>query len=357
MMGNPIRLSKLESLKNYEVHKENYNIKLDANESFLAPPKRLLDKFKEILSDIEINRYPDSDSEQLRKLYAQFCNVKESNVIVGNGSDELIHVIINGVLKKGEKILTLKPDFSMYKFYTSLIEGNVIELELDENMKISTDRIIEKAAEEDVKIIIFSNPNNPTGSVLPNEEILKIVKGSNALVVVDEAYNEFYGQTMIDNIDEFDNLVVLRTASKAIGLAAARLGFLIAREELIFKIIRAKSPFNVNGLTQALGEIVLSERGIISENVRNIISEREYLFNQLIKIEEASADERLFKVYPTEANFVYLKTEKAEEIHRKLLDMSISIRIFNSENLRITVGSHNENKVLITALNRILEVR
>lgn len=356
MVGRQIQFSKLESIKNYESNKERYNVRLDANESFLPIDEKLLNKFKEKISEIDIHRYPDSDSETLRKLYAEYCGVTESNVIVGNGSDELIQVIINGALVKGEKVLTLKPDFSMYKFYTSLVEGDIIELELNNDMEITADKIIEKAAEGNAKIIIFSNPNNPTGSVLSCEEIIKILNSCNSLVVVDEAYYEFYGQTMVDYINQFDNLVVLRTSSKAMGLAAARLGFLIAKETLISKIVKAKPPYNVNALTQTLGEIVLGERRLIAENVKNIIVEREYLFDQLKKLESKINNEKRFRIFPSKANFIFIKSNTGEEIYRKLLEMSINIRIFKDKSLRITAGSREENNTLISALNNIMEV-
>jgi histidinol-phosphate aminotransferase len=356
-MERVIEFPKLEAIKNYEANKVKYNNRLDANESFIPIDQRLLNKFMEKLGEIELHRYPDSDSEALRALYADYCGVDKSNIIVGNGSDELIQVIINGVLRKGDKLLTFKPDFSMYRFYTNLVEGDVVELELDENMETTAEKIINKAVEENIKLIIFSNPNNPTGSALPNKEIIKIVENCNALVVIDEAYYEFYGETMVDYINEFDNLVVLRTSSKALGLAASRLGFLIAKAALVSKIVRAKAPYNVNALTQALGEIVLNERRLIEENVKNIIAEREYLFQQLKKIEGNLKNEKFFKVFPSKANFIYIKSCCSEKIYRRLLEMSINIRIFKDNSFRITAGSDEENKALIDGLNKILEVK
>lgn len=355
-MDLAIEFSKLDKIKNYEANNKKYDIKLDANESFISLPEELLNKYKNMLNEIDFQRYPDPDSEQLGRFYADYCNVSQYNIIAGNGSDELIQVIINGVLRKDEKILTLTPDFSMYRFYTSLLEGSVVELELHSNMKITAEDIIEKANAEGVKIIIFSNPNNPTGGVLSSEEILKIVRGSKALVVVDEAYYEFHGQTMVDYIDKFENLIVLRTCSKAMGLAAARLGFLIGNKDLVFKIKKGKSPFNVNALSQALGEVILSERELIHENINAIIIERDFLFNELKGIEKALGSERIFKVFPSRANFIYLQAEKAQKIFERLSEMSIAVRFFDSGNLRITVGNRRENRGFISALKGILEV-
>jgi histidinol-phosphate aminotransferase len=354
-MGTVIQNSKLSSIKAYEIDREKYEIKLDANESFLSFPMELREELKNRLMNVEFNRYPDPESEEVCRLYAEYCGVKPSNVLSGNGSDELIQIIVNGFMSKEEKILTFAPDFSMYKFYTSIMEGKIVELSLDENMKIDGDKVIERANQEHVKIVIFSNPNNPVGVVVPREDILKIVENCNALVVVDEAYFEFYGESVVDCINQYENLIVLRTCSKAVGLAAVRLGFLIANEELIRTIRKVKPPFNVNALSQLAGEIVLKNSMLIGENVSAIVRERDYLFNEL-KLIENSLGKAEFRVFPGSANFAFIRTGRAEEIYSSLLERSISIRNFNNRALRITVGSRSENEALVTALKVILGV-
>lgn len=346
--------SKLDSIKPYKVDKTKYDIRLDANESFITFSEDILEEVQRKIASINFNRYPDSESEEVCKLYSEYCGAKRQNIMAGNGSDELIQIIINGFLGKDEKILTLKPDFSMYKFYSSIMEGKVIELSLNENMEIDVDKIIDKVKEERPKIVIFSNPNNPTGSVISREDIFKIVESSDSLIIVDEAYYEFYGESVIDSVDKYENLIVLRTCSKAMGMAAARLGFLIANEKLVEIIRKVKPPFNINGLTQAVGEVILSKPALIKSNIQNIIDEREYLLEKLKTI-EAQIGKEVFGMFPTGANFVYIKSNRAEEIYRKLLDESISIRSFGNGTIRITVGSREENNKLIFALKKILE--
>ena len=354
-MGTVIYNSKLDSIKPYEVDKTKYSIKLDANESFISFPKELQEQLCNIMTNLDFNRYPDASSEEICRLYAEYCGVEPKKVMAGNGSDELIQILTNAFVGKGDKILTPKPDFSMYKFYTSVMEGSVIEFPLDEELKLDVEKFIETANKEEVRVIIFSNPCNPTGGIIPREAIIKIVESCNALVVVDEAYYDFYGESVVDSIDTYENLAVLRTTSKAMGLAAMRMGFLIANEKLIYNIRKVKPPFNINSLTQAVGALILSNPQISKENVERILEERSFLVEELQSIQSAVSKES-FKIHPTKANFVYIKATDAEAIYSKLLQEDIIIRCFGNGAIRITVGSRNENIAVITALRKVMGI-
>jgi histidinol-phosphate aminotransferase len=344
---------KLDNIKPYEVDKRVFKIKLDANESFIPFPQEFYGELSDIIKAIDFNRYPDAEAEELCSLYGDYCGVSRKNVMAGNGSDELIQIITNALLGKGDKILTLKPDFSMYKFYASVIEGTVLEYSLDENLKFDLEDFIQTANREKVKIIIFSNPCNPTGGIIEREAIIKIIETCpEALVVVDEAYYEFYGETMVDCIDKYENLVVLRTTSKAMGLAGVRLGFLISNEELVYNIKKVKPPYNLNSLTQAVGVFLLKNRAASGENVERILKEREFLVEELNSLQSAVGRER-FRVFPTKANLVYIRTPEAESIYKALAEMDILIRYFPNNALRITVGSREENIAVTNGLKKI----
>ena len=226
----------LKEFKAYEAEQNNCSIKLDANESFLTLQKEIEDGLIESIKNTPLNRYPDPASKQVCSLYADYAGVDTKNVMAGNGSDELIQITINAFIDKGDKVMFLNPDFSMYGIYTKLARGVPVEFLLDEKFKFDVDKLISRVNSEDIKLLFISNPNNPTGGVIAEADLLKVIKNCNCIVVIDEAYYEFYGETVVDKINAFENLIVTRTCSKALGLAALRLGFLITNEVLIQEI-------------------------------------------------------------------------------------------------------------------------
>ncbi|WP_139905549.1 histidinol-phosphate transaminase [Clostridium thermarum] len=351
-MGKLNISEKLIKIKPYVVDKTNYSVRLDANESFLAFPEELKTDLWKALNNVMFNRYPDTDSTELCMLYGRYCGIDPKYILAGNGSDEIIQILINGFLDCGDAVLTLKPDFSMYKFFASLMGAYVLEYDLGEELEFKIEDFVRLAKDEDVKLIIFSAPNNPTGRTISREEILYIVDKVDALVVVDEAYFEFCGETVIDCITEFENLAVMRTCSKAMSLAAARVGFIIAGEKIIENFKKVKTPFNVNALSQAAAAVILRHPELIKSNVEKIISERDYLYERLVELQKRVGREK-FQIYPTKSNFVYIKSSEAKKIYESLKEKAIGIRFFG-KNLRINAGSREENDALLAALEEIL---
>lgn len=337
----------LERFKPYKAEENNLSIKMDANESFLDFPEELRSKFLESVQLTFLNRYPDPYSREVCKLYADYAKVNHENVMAGNGSDELIQIIINAFITSGDKVMALNPDFSMYSIYTKIAGGVPVEYNLDEDFKLDTEGLISKVNRQEIKILFLSNPNNPTGGVIPKETILKIIKECKCIVVIDEAYYEFYGSTMVDNIENYGNLIVLRTCSKALGLAALRLGFLITNNRVMYEIKKVKPPYNVNSITQKIGEVILSNPYVIHDNVNIILKERDYLINGL-------RNEEGIKVYSTEANFILIETQNAAQIKEKASAKGISVRSFNSERLknclRICAGKREENEAFLKSI-------
>jgi len=306
-------------------------------------------KIEKAVMEVSFNRYPDPNATELCQAFADSYSVKPGLVTAGNGSDELISVIMTSFLQKGDKVLTLAPDLSMYAFYAELAEGEILKLPKNPDFTIDIDGVISKVKAEDVKIVIFSNPCNPTSKVIKKEEVRKLIESVDALVVLDEAYMDFSTESLLAEVEEYDNLIILRTCSKAVGMAAIRLGFAIANEKLTRVLKAVKSPYNVNSVTQAIGEAILSDKEYLKAGIARINASRDELFSELKLVEKANPDE--IEIIAAEANFVYLKSEKAVKIFEYLMENSVVVRCFG-EYLRITAGRNYENAEVIRLIKK-----
>lgn len=343
-------MKKINSYKSVDTSK---SIRLNANEISSNLYRDSIFSMTSILSSISFNRYPENNPSSLKIAYGKYAGVEEKNIIVGNGSDEMINLIITSTISKGKKLLTLDPDFSMYEFYAGLQDGELVKIGINNNGEVNIHDLIRKGKEEKVSLIIFSNPNNPSGTVIPKSDIVRICEEFKDIpVVVDEAYYEFYGESMIDSIDIYKNLIVTRTLSKAWGLAALRVGFLIACEQKINELLKYKVPYNVNSISQSLAVIALDYREILKQHTSVVIEEREKLIESLKKIEKESCMDIVF--YPSKANFIYGKTSYKDALINGLKNKNILIRNFEDDSFRITIGTPQENKKLIEALKNIL---
>ncbi len=351
-MNNYVKKS-VRLLQPYHVEKENVDVKLDANENPYNIFEELQKDFIREIKNLNINRYPDTDSDKLRLAIARHTGLKKENVICGNGSDELIQIILNSFVDKGENVLTYSPTFTMYKTFTNIIGGNVIEVSCEDNFQVSEDEIIKQANEKKVKIIFLCNPNNPTGTLIPKKVIQNILKNTKSIVVVDEAYYEFSGETVKDWIYIYDRLIVLRTLSKAFALAGARIGYGIASEKMMNVLYRVKSPYNLNMFSQIVGKLYIEKVDFIKQHIDQIKEERTYLFEQLCKIED-------IEVFPTSSNFILIRTSQFEKILNMCKKEKIALRAFRNEDLlkdciRITVGKREENDVLLNIIRKVVQ--
>ncbi len=339
---------KIKSMQPYEPVMGDFRIRLDANESFISPSEELLDDIKNAIDALRFNRYPDPMARELCALAAAYYGVNPGLVVAGNGSDELISIILNAFTQKGDKILTLSPDFSMYAFYSGLIECSCITMPKRDDFTIDIDAVIETANKENVRIIVFSNPSNPTSIGLDPIQVKKLISSVDALVVLDEAYMDFFGQSLVKEVPAFDNLIVLRTLSKAMGMAAVRLGFSVANHTLTNAIRLAKSPYNVNAVSQAIGCAVLGHTKYIQQSITRINASRDELLGELKKLGKETG-----KITPiaADANFVFAKAVDAGELYAALMDAGILIRRFG-DYVRITAGRNLENVELINAMER-----
>ncbi|MDD2362745.1 MAG: histidinol-phosphate transaminase [Oscillospiraceae bacterium] len=345
---------KAQSLKPYDPIEGFYRIRLDANESFLLPTEEDREAMINTAASVALNRYPDPLAADLCFGFARAYGISSDYVTAGNGSDELISIIMSAFLQKGEKVLTLSPDFSMYRFYTSITENPCVTLDKNEDMTVDIDMIINTAAEQNIRLIIFSNPCNPTSLGISAKEMRRLISSTNALIVLDEAYMDFWDQSLIKEAQEYDNLILLRTCSKALGMAGLRIGFAIANSKLTSVLRSAKSPYNVNSISQAMARIVLKNRLYQTEYIETILNSRNYIIEGLRKLEE---DKLITHVYDSCTNFAFIKLNDAQGVFRHLVENGIIVRCFGDDFLRITAGTQVENTEMLRAIEDCLKRR
>lgn len=341
-------------LKAYEAQTVDGNVRMDANENPFPWPEGMHEELYNY--KFSFNRYPDGAARKLREAIANYNRVKENEVLAGNGSDELIQLVLNTFGGRGRAVLIHPPTFTMYAA-SALITGTaVVEVPLLDGFRLDTEGIMKKASEEDrVKVIILCNPNNPTGSLFPREEILCIVRNTKALVAVDEAYYEFSGETLLDQINNYPNLMIMRTFSKAFGMAALRLGYVIGNSELIADLNKVRQPYNVNSFSQQAGIIALKYVEAYQAQIAIVQKEIQFLYQELGKLPDVT-------VLPTGANFLLLSSPKAEFLAEKLSLGGFSARYFGElpflgKSLRFSSGMPEENRAFLKLFKDLTENR
>lgn len=325
---------------------------LNANENPYNPYEVIKNELIEVTKNISFNRYPNNDYISLREKYAKYIGLEKNNVLCGNGSDEMIELIISKNINKDDIILGLDPDFSMYDFYSKLNQGIIKKYKFSLN-SFDIDNFIEYGKILNPKIILFSNPNNPSGKIINNIDIEKIlIEFKDSKIVVDEAYYEFYGESMIKEVEKFKNLIITRTLSKAFGLASLRVGFLISAKENISEMIKNKVPYNINNISEQIANLCLDRIELMKNSVDKVLLERKILYKELKKIENIYEDINFYKSY---GNYIYANGKCANIIQKILLNENIIIRKFNENEIRITVGTREENLKLIKVIYKNLE--
>lgn len=343
---------KLRALTAYAPVDAGDCVRLDANESFLPLPDAALEAAKAAVESIAFNRYPDPAAGELCKAFAGYYGVKSELVVAGNGSDELISVIFSGFLLRGEAFATLEPDFSMYAQGGHLAEARHVPIRKP-GWAVDVDQAVEVCRREAVRLLIFSNPCNPTSLVLSRDEVRRLVRGlPGTLVVLDEAYMDFSNQSLLAEVEDYDNLIILRTCSKAVGMAALRLGFAVANGTLVNALRAAKAPYNVNSLSQAIGGLVLADPEPLREALNTILVSRRELLRGLAEI--GAKFPGRFLLLPGETNFAALDMEDAPQIQQTLLERGVAVR-YTGGLLRVTCGAPNENRLFLEKFAQILE--
>lgn len=342
-----IEFGKIDKIEEYKPLMGNY-IRLDANESpfdCVAEPIHL----ENVISEVLLNRYPDPTAFELCDAYAEMLGIQAGNIVAGNGSDELISIIINGLFTKGQKLTICQLDFSMYRFYAELAELNVDIFEKD-SVELNLEKLEAHMNSSGSTAVIFSNPCNPTGQHVPSEQVIAFAKRTGFFVIVDEAYMDFCGDSIIEQAIELENVIVLKTLSKLYGLAALRVGFTVSNQRIATAIRKAKSPYNINSLSMAIATHSIRNCAAQTEERRQfLIKTKDEIYSQLKVLFEAVGG----KVYKTATNFNLIEYNKADDVYKALLNQRIAIRKLGNL-LRISVGTSEENEALLQSLKQIL---
>ena len=319
-------------------------IKLDANENPYGCSPRVN---KALAAYPHFNIYPDDGQTRIRKLLAGYCGVDAKHIIAGGGSNQLIDLILRLFISPGEEVINCVPTFGIFRFSTLLCGGRVVEVPRDDSFAVDV-RAVKAAITKKTKVIFLVNPNNPSGTSVPQAGILEILE-TGLPVVIDEAYGEFSQKTMIPLLGKYPNLMILKTFSKWAGLAGLRIGYGLFPEKIADYLLKIKMPYNVN--VAALVAVEESLKGIdyLKDNVGKIIAERGRLFQELKKV-------GWLKAVPSQANFILCQVEKgdAKELKQKLQQKGILVRYFEEPRLkdyiRISVGKPEHTDALIKAL-------
>lgn len=310
---------------------------LNANESPFNPPIEVINSFKESLEQFAFNRYPDMQCEMLCEAIAKHFNVLKEQVTCGVGSDELLEVTFRAALEVNDKVLSFSPSFSMYRVFADLALAKFIEVKFNDDLTFCCDNMLKAIKKENPKLIMICSPNNPTGAFLSEQDIIKIVECSNALVLLDLAYIDFADEDYTYLATQYDNLIVYRTFSKALALPSIRVGYAISKKTNIDMINAVKAPYSVTGLSLILATKAIENYNLYENNINIIKNERDKLYTIL--------KEGGFLVYPSKANFLYLKLN--DQIYNDLVENKIYIRKFKNDFYRITIGSVIENIELL----------
>lgn len=343
----------LVTLPTYTVEEKEWAVKLDANESPVNLPPLVQEKVISKLSFLAFNRYPEMGMIGLREQIAREFNLMIDNVIIGSGSSEILLALCQALGGAANSIVYPTPSFSMYGIYVKMADSKAVPVPLNEDFSLDRDKIIAAAQASKASLIMLCNPNNPTGNVMPPEDIEYILEKADCPVAVDEAYYEFYGQSAAGMLGKYKNLIITRTFSKAYGLASARVGYMLASAELIAAVGKVMMPYHVNALSLAAAEVVYQMRDEFSAGIELAIAER----NRVAEALQAIAG---ITVYPSEANFILIKTCCSKALNAYLADKGIGIRDFGSsaelaDCLRISIGTPVENDILIKGVKDYLE--
>ncbi len=352
--NNKFYRDSIKGLKPYDPHEVPYKVKLNANENPYGLPEGIIEEILRKAKNLKYSRYPNANSVKLSEAVSAFWGLTRDNIVIGNGSDELIDYLIKAFSEKGRKVITTAPSFAMYKIYSIVNGSNFVQIPLSQsNFSLNEDKILEEAKKDDSSIIFLAYPNAPTGNYFAEDKIIKIIEESGCLVVVDEAYYEFGKKTFVPLISRYDNLVILRTFSKAYSIASLRVGYLLSNPEIINEVRKVKNPFNVNTFSQLAAQVVFENKEILKNNIEKIIKERERLTDRINEITP-------FKTHPSQTNFVLVEAGSKEDtdlVYNNLLEQGILVQtvsdpVFSSSRyfLRITVGNKEENDILIDGL-------
>jgi histidinol-phosphate aminotransferase len=354
-MTAPVNIIKesVRALQAYSLKADRTRIKINQNENPWDAPQAIKDETLRRLERHPWSRYPDFSPQSLREDLARFSGWIPEGILAGNGSNELIQALLMVTVGVGTQVVINEPTFALYRQITTVLGGEVISVPLNSELSYDVDSIKRRIKSDLPQVTIICSPNNPTGCVIDREELVSLLETSPGLIVIDEAYHEFSGESVVPFLNKYPNLVVLRTFSKAMAMAGLRVGYLLAAPALTKEIAKALLPYNLNIVSQTAAQVAIEQyESSLQPLVDLICSERERLFNGLNEIKG-------LEPVRSRANFMIVRSAiKPSSVFEELLKRDILIRDVSSypqlENyFRVSVGTPEENNQLLEALREI----
>jgi len=331
-------------------------VKMNLNENFAMPSETIEKLLLDACRSIDVRAYPPPRGSMAIKAISSFLGFSESEISVANGADEIMDLLMKVFVRKGSKVMVVEPSFPMYTFFAQLYGGTKVTVMLEPDFRLDVDAILKKA-DKDTRLLFVCSPNNPTGNQFREANITRLLQEFNGVVVVDEAYADFAPYSVLNWVRDYDNLAVLRSFSKAFGLAGLRLGYLVSNKSIVKYVQRVVGPFNVNAVTQQIIALALQKWSYFEEQINFVINEREWLMENLTQIDGVTP-------YPSDANFILFKvtkenltsaivTERMENRNVLVKDRGHLPLLENC--IRVTVGTRNMNETFLSALKETLE--
>ncbi len=331
-------------------------VNLKSNENPFPPPESLIESVVHALDSIP--RYPDPNYTLLKEKISEYVKLPPDHIAVGNGATEIIQSISNIFLEPFDKVVIPVPTYTLYFFYSMLRDASIetIKMKEEENFIPKSEEITDSC--KGAKLLFLCSPNNPTGSVIEEKELCNIIESIDTPVIVDEAYSEFYGRSIVSKVKKYDNLIVVRSFSKFFGLAGLRVGYAITNPTLASLIEKVRQPFSISRIAEIAAAKALEEIEYFNKLKNRIISERERLMNILKNINGV-------RPFPSEANFILIKLLKihASELVEELCKRGILVRNvtgllgLDGEYIRVSIGKKSENDKFVLALTKVLQSR
>lgn len=347
---NPLIRKELQGLSAYATIEKPLPYRLHANESPWDWMKEYAEEVQAVVARTAFNQYPEGSSLQLRQALGAYTGAPAEKIVMGCGSDELIKMAAEIFLSPGDAIVIHTPTFSEYGVAAMICSAVIHEVPSPRDFSIDIEAIISKVNEVGAKMVFLCVPNNPTGAAISREDVLAVLNRTEAIVVCDEAYYEFCGTTLIREAQEEDRLIVLRTLSKAFGLAGLRVGYAVCTEKTADCLNRVRMPYNLNSITQGLACLALEHRGRMAELVEEICASRQQLYAEAVQIPE-------LEVFPSGANFLLFRTPRAKAVAQRLESQGMLTRLFSQEVmkdcLRINIGTPENNRMILDALKEV----
>jgi histidinol-phosphate aminotransferase len=342
--------SQVRKLRPYSLAFERADIKLNQNENPWDAPGEIKIEAMNRIRDRVWSRYPHFVPTSLHEKLADFSGWRMDGIIAGNGSNELIQAVLMVTVDDAKRVLINEPTFALYKQVATLLGGDVVSVPLTPELTYDVEAVKAAMKSADAVVTIFCSPNNPTGCVIDQSDLVSVLEAARGLVVIDEAYFEFSRQSAVPLLKRHENLVVLRTFSKAMGMAALRVGYLLASPELVREIAKAVLPYNLNAMSQTAAEVAIElYDSKLAPLVGKILAERDRLFDELSNIEGLSPVQ-------SRANFMVVRSAiQPRLVYEELLRRGILIRDVSGypmlqDYFRVSVGTPEETDLLISAL-------